>query len=63
MDRATGGICRSIGAKGLFIVWGNDRRYWGWAKREGSRLVCCLHLYAIPPRFIFPVARIDAHGE
>jgi hypothetical protein len=38
LDRATGGVCRSIGVKGLNITWGDDERYWNLShQREGSR--------------------------
>ncbi|KAL3690458.1 hypothetical protein R1sor_016767 [Riccia sorocarpa] len=36
VDKATGVVSRSQGARGLFIVWGSDERYWSWLKREGS---------------------------
>ncbi|CAM6102085.1 unnamed protein product [Calypogeia fissa] len=37
LDRATGGVCRSMGARGLYMVWGEDPRYWSWIQQEGSR--------------------------
>jgi hypothetical protein len=44
LDQDTGGVCYSVSAKGLRIVWGDDDRYWEWAARPGARWpeVACL---------------------
>ncbi|CAM6087891.1 unnamed protein product [Calypogeia fissa] len=47
LDRATGGVCRSIGAKGLFVVWGDDQRYWSWIEQEGSRFAKVAYLIRV----------------
>lgn len=38
LDRGTGGICQSIEARGLRVVWGDNPSYWSWGRlREGSK--------------------------
>lgn len=39
LDRSTGGVCYSLAARGLRVVWGDDDRYWSWVARQGSRLL------------------------
>lgn len=36
IDRKTGGLCWSIAARGLRIVWGFDLRYWEWLPDQSS---------------------------
>lgn len=36
IDRKTGGLCWSIAARGLRIVWGDDLRYWEWLPDQNS---------------------------
>eukprot|EP00250_Pteridium_aquilinum_P000795 c1095_g1_i1 orf=110-1387(+) len=36
LDRATGGDCYMISARGLRIIWGNSPQYWEWKTCPGS---------------------------
>ncbi|XP_065043640.1 F-box protein PP2-A15-like isoform X2 [Musa acuminata AAA Group] len=36
LDRATGGVCLSVSAKGMTITGIEDRRYWSWIPTEES---------------------------
>ncbi|KAL2610622.1 hypothetical protein R1flu_029195 [Riccia fluitans] len=47
VDKATGGVCRSQGARGMVIVWGDDERYWSWLSREGSNFPEVAYLKAV----------------
>ncbi|CAL9185199.1 unnamed protein product [Musa hybrid cultivar] len=47
LDRATGGVCLSVSAKGMTITGIEDRRYWSWIPTEESRFQVVAYLQQI----------------
>jgi len=47
LDQATGGVCYSVAARGLRIVWGENEQYWSWFPVRGSRWPEIAHLDAV----------------